>query len=255
MLLGGLLQVSHWGWSHREQGAWFQITAWPVCWASDANPWAWFLHLYNKNNGSEGWGVDLRRVTYRAIWCTALQEEEIWVLLPLVLPPGLPSLLTASVPSWVKWGWGWARKAPQRQLQSLHQRRGGPKSETSPGYGVGSLHQSGGFPQPSPREPALPVASAQQPWLALNLLGIRGQAPSGGPAGGGAGPPRVPGRELTSKEKCLQGSSSWCLALGQVFMRIISFGSQHTREIRIVFISGLQIRKLRRREFNSVELE
>lgn len=124
------------------------------------------------------------------------------------------------------------------------------------GDGVESLHQSGGFPQPSPSGPGLPVASAQQLWLALNLLGIRWQAPSGGPAGGGPSPTRVPGRDLASRERSLQGASALCLALGRVFMRIISFGSQQSQEIRIGFlISGLQIRKLRRRKGKSVGLE
>lgn len=43
--------------------------------------------------------------------CPPPTREEIWVLLSLVLSPGLPALLTASVPPWEKWGWG--RKAPQ----------------------------------------------------------------------------------------------------------------------------------------------
>lgn len=86
--------------------------------------------------------------------------------------------------------------------------KGGAGQGVRPAQGRGwdlSTNQEA-FPQPSPSGPVLPVASAQQPWLALNLLGIRGQAPSGGPAGGGATPTKVPGRELASREKSLQGS-------------------------------------------------
>ena len=89
--------------------------------------------------------------------------------------------------------------------------KGGAGQGVRPAQGIGwdlSTNQEA-FLSPAPMGQAFlsPVPSSRgwhlQP---LNFLRIRGQAPSGGPAGGGTSPTRVPGRELASGAKRLQGA-------------------------------------------------
>lgn len=133
------------------------------------------------------------------------------------LLPQVPSLFPHSLRPAVRGRRPRAGKAPASP-PSAHQKVRQAKGLGQPSCGVGSLHQPGGsLSQPS--GPALPVASAPQPRLALDLLGTRGQAPQMVSPGGGPAPPppassRVPGGEPASRGKSPQGSSSLCLALG-----------------------------------------
>lgn len=164
--------------------------------------------------------------------------QELWAVLSLALsgPALFPHSLCSPLGAM---GAGSAQPATAVPTSQVGQPRG-------PDYKAGSLHQSGGFTQPSPRGPVLPVASALQPRLALTLLGIRGRASSGGPAGGGASPTGGPlGESWPPGRRVCRDPSLCAWHWSEVFMRIISFGSQQSQEIRVVFVSVLQIRKLR----------
>lgn len=163
----------------------------PASWTSDRKPWA------SKDDRAYGgcavWlkgGVShlalglIGKETRLLLWSSALSPGS---------SPHQPSALTATSP-------GVGRQAPRALLVSAHQRVGR-------GQPCGVPHQPGPcIPQPSPSGLALPDASAQQQWLALDL-GRECRPPQVVPAGGGISPTiSVPGGELASREKSRQGA-------------------------------------------------
>lgn len=57
------LQGSRWVWSPGDQRGLVSDHSLASFLASDTNPWAWLPHLQDQGDGSQGWGVDLRRFT------------------------------------------------------------------------------------------------------------------------------------------------------------------------------------------------